>query len=1685
MKSVIICVICLIVFFSVIKAQNKKQFNISKQHFYEENFQLAIPLYRQLLESDPENSGLNYKLGFCYLHTYSEKEKSVLYFRKAVDNISSRRKKKDSNAPYTEAWFYLGRAYRLNYEFKQAFLAFRKVREKVLKDAEALSIVDHEIQICQEAMKLMENTINVAIKNTGIMVNSDAGELAPIWIPSLKALIFSSNRQGSAGILDDLGHYSFDIYITYRESNGWTTPVSLGNNINTDANEIACCISASGNELYLTIDSDIFVSRLENGQWQKPDKLKGDVNTDSDEAHASISSDGKVLYFTSNRPGGHGGTDIYSAERMDNGSWQNIKNMGKTINTPFDEKTPYFQSYTNTLFFSSNGHNTIGGFDFFSCIKNSDNIWNTATNLGYPLNTTDDELYYYPLSGNKTAFYSGIKKESIGSTDIFQVNFSPKDSTTQTTERRNYISDDFYYEENFKASIPLYNRLLSGKLNDPELNFKLGFAYLHTEDERENAIVFFNKAIENISRSSAQKDLLNRAYFYLGRAYHLTYQFDKAISTYNTLKKKVSGNDDFLHTLEREIEFSTNAKNLIKMPLNITVSNLGRKINSEYADHGPIITSDESMLLFSSRRKPKNNYTDISYGQYFQDVYVVYNKDGMWTRPVSISENINTIGNEAICSLSPNGLELYICKEGDIYLSKFDSTKQWTVPRKLPYPINSEARETHAVMSANSKYLYFTSDRGGGLGGLDIYVIEKLSETSWGPPRNLGEEVNTPYNEETPFVHPNGVKLFFSSQGHNSMGGYDIFTSTLRIDGTRTKANNIGYPLNSVDDDLFFVPSFDDKRAYFSSRRTDGFGQSDMYVVYFQDKYDRNFGAAKLDTDVDFMFNENFDSAIPLYKGLLEENPDDPELNYKLGFCYLNSSLEEEKSIQYIEKFIELYNTKLKSNTDRYEKSEITEKLQSARFFLAKAYHLNYEFEKAVKLYNELKSESPNDKKLTAIIDHEIATCQNGIKLTADPVNIHIVNLGDKINSRYSDICPIISLDESTLMFSSNREGTIGSENLHYGRFLEDIYISKKTGEEWSEPERFSDSLNTAGAEIACSMTADRQKLIMYKDGDIYQSTWQDTAWSIPERLDDRINSEANETHAAISPDGKYLYFTSDREGGSGGFDIYVSSWLSSKKWKKPKNIGRKINTPYDEETPYIHSNGTLYFSSKGHNSMGGFDVFSVKEDSGAWSNPVNAGYPINTTRDDIYYVPATVSNYAYYSAQRMGGFGQNDIYQLRPIPPEKITIGNTKLIYNASFYIGHYATRKEYQYLLKALSDLIQKNPELTIDISVYQDPDDSELDKKREDRLVNYFKAGGIDPTSVYTQLSLNDIYPNTVELTIYDKVSVLKAIEAKKAYLLAMKNMNAIDNDIIEEVRVDENMTTVDKQPENKEVDTKTTGITKETNDSGTVDETVVVKDNETVIPTDTENADDQETDTVVIRNILFELNQFETGEYNGVLNVLAVYLKENANAKIEVRGHSDPQGFPEYNTELAKKRADFVRGYLLNQGANPAQVISMGYGSKYTITVVTDANGQYIMDALKYNRRVEFVVLQQGKVKLEVKPVEVPEKYKPRSVVNNTENTNEKNTTQENTVRENDLTNNKGNYPYSILLASSKTKISLNSFNGLVGVKEHLGRDREYIYYFGEYQSLSDAEVFKKHLTGLGYKNICIFINDYLR
>jgi len=419
-----------LIFFSVAaSAQSSKElkniFAQAESYFLYEEYELANPLY--ILLETPDNLNIKYKIGTCYLNIAGEKVKAIPYLEEAVKNASYDAKTEsftEKRAPL-DAYFSLAKAYMINNELEKGLNTLQTFnnlsRGSEIKGAmKNLKFVDQQIQACKNAIKFEETPVEFSKKLLG-------GGFSQGSINENPAVSFDGN---SIVYTERRGMVNAILY-SHKERGVWQSPIDITDMIKAGEDCSSCSLNKDGSELFLYkndgYDGNIYSSTLVNGTWTPIKKLNKNINTKFYESHASISSDGNKLYFTSNRDGGAGSLDIYVSEKDAAGDWGPAVNLGNTINTPYNEDTPFITENDSVLYFSSEGHTSMGGFDNFKSIRQG-TAWKTPSNLGFPINTTDDDKFFQPLNGGKNAYYSmttDYKKKDIffigmGSTDVNQ-----------------------------------------------------------------------------------------------------------------------------------------------------------------------------------------------------------------------------------------------------------------------------------------------------------------------------------------------------------------------------------------------------------------------------------------------------------------------------------------------------------------------------------------------------------------------------------------------------------------------------------------------------------------------------------------------------------------------------------------------------------------------------------------------------------------------------------------------------------------------------------------------------------------------------------------------------------------------------------------------------------------------------------------------------------------------------------------------------------------------------------------------------------------------------------------------------------------------------------------------------------------------------------------------------------------
>lgn len=384
--------------------------------------------------------------------------------------------------------------------------------------------------------------------------------------------------------------------------------------------------------------------------------------------------------------------------------------------------------------------------------------------------------------------------------------------------------------EDYLNAINLYRKVLAIDAENETANLNSAISRLKLNQSPDSCF-------SNIAKLKNSKT--PEVQFYFGRLYHLTTSFEQAIKYYNNYKSIPEKNRNITDAeVDYYIGCSKNAIELNSQPHRSIIKNLGSTINSPYADYVPLITPDETFLYFTSRREGSSGNLKDAYNNYYEDVYVSQKtEDSKWGAPKNIGAPINSNTHDACVALSFDGNQMIIYRTapdlltGDLYITKM-GFNGWETPQKLGPEINTPYIETSACFSTDTSVIYFSSNKPGGFGGKDIYRIKKLPNGKWSMPQNAGAVINTDKDEDSPFLHPDGTTLYFSSKGHNTMGEYDVFKTILNQENNSfSPPENLGFPINSVNNDIFFVLNANGTRGYYSSIKEETVGSSDIYMI--------------------------------------------------------------------------------------------------------------------------------------------------------------------------------------------------------------------------------------------------------------------------------------------------------------------------------------------------------------------------------------------------------------------------------------------------------------------------------------------------------------------------------------------------------------------------------------------------------------------------------------------------------------------------------------------------------------------------------------------------------------------------------------------------------------------------------------------------------------------------------------
>jgi outer membrane protein OmpA-like peptidoglycan-associated protein len=635
----------------------------------------------------------------------------------------------------------------------------------------------------------------------------------------------------------------------------------------------------------------------------------------------------------------------------------------------------------------------------------------------------------------------------------------------------------------------------------------------------------------------------------------------------------------------------------------------------------------------------------------------------------------------------------------------------------------------------------------------------------------------------------------------------------------------------------------------------------------------------------DRLLNKNdYENALATFLEALKMAPDDPDVNFRVGVSYLHSE-KKSMAVPYLEK---AFTTKPSVDLD-------------IDYHLGLAYQNDHQYSKAIERFQEYKKKN---KRLAEIADHKIRECTIGDSLTHHPAYVEIENLGISINTHFHDYSPLVSEDGSTMIFTSNRtEDMQVKSGLNY----EDIYISRRTDAGWTTPEKISPEINIKYNDAAASLSPDGKTLFLYYEeggGDIYSSTFDGNKWTKPAPLNRNINHPNFwETSACISADGKKLFFTSNRSGGLGELDIYMSELDKNGQWGKAVNLGPTVNTPMHEDSPFIHHDGkTLFFSSDGHPTMGSNDIFRTELVDGKWTRPVNMGYPINSIEYDGFFTLSPDKKTGYFSALRNDGNGSADIYKIRFLDPPPPPIVET-------------------------------------IPVAVVEEPEP--VMPQEEPKQENF-----VDPiVEFHKEMKIVTVLKGKVidEISAAPLAAVITLTDNETGRLIAKINSDAVTGDF--EIVI--------PHGGNYGVSTEKIGYLFNSMNFNLPQFAEYQEIDTHILMVKAEVGS-----KVVLKNIFFDVGKSDLkSESLSELEKIRELLATSTFLKVQINGHTDNTGNSATNMALSLKRAESVVNYLIDKGVDAARLSAKGFGSQRPLVSNDDET-----EGREINRRTEIEILE---------------------------------------------------------------------------------------------------------------------------
>ena len=723
--------------------------------------------------------------------------------------------------------------------------------------------------------------------------------------------------------------------------------------------------------------------------------------------------------------------------------------------------------------------------------------------------------------------------------------------------------------------------------------------------------------------------------------------------------------------------------------------------------------------------------------------------------------------------------------------------------------------------------------------------------------------------------------------------------------------------------------------------------------------------------------------SIKIADKLLEMKPDNANYNYRKGYALLYSQSDFTKALPYLQKASE----KVAKNYDASNVKETSAPID-AFYHLGHCQQLAGNITKAEAAFNDYLLLAPKNNELVYYCDLGLKQCEVAKLNMAHPnPEYELKNLGPVVNSKYADYSPAISLDGTALYFTSRRlwedSSNIALRDPKTGEYFEDIYVAYTDFEgSWEEPIRLLFCAKDR-MEATVSVSSDERRIYIYKDstgnGDIFFSPFQTNHFeAIQDFTVKGVNTPAWETHLTVTPDGNDIYFVSDRPGGYGGRDIYRITKQSDGKWSKPENLGPTINTPYDEDAPFIAvDNKSMYFACNGEKSMGGFDIFlSIRDDQNNWSTPINLGAPLNSTGDDLFYTTTVDGLTGYLTSFRLGGYGEKDIYEIKN---NYLGLKNIAVLKGQIFVDDNKPLPEDLSITVNCLN-CGEKNIR-TVFPRMRDGVYFSSLDPCREYELIYKYgkdnkefhrqtiKTGcdlGYEEIYVPVGLHLDDMTIHPIGK--YNLSGVVKDADGK-----------VLENAVVQlPTKVSGKNETISTDAQGK---FKTDLLGEKAKGDhiripikiSKVGLATIVDTIDMVLGTTTDIVVNYKLEKptnslfVEVKSIYFDLNSSYIREDAKVeLDKIVKIMNDNPTLKIEFGSHTDCRASAAYNLWLSNRRAQNSADYIKSRITNPSRIYGKGYGESQLVTNCP-CEGEVVSNCSdedhQANRRTEFKIITE--------------------------------------------------------------------------------------------------------------------------